>query len=83
MKTIKETAEKLNEKGIDFEILNDSYIKISLDTSGADEFSEAYNFSKHIFGYGDDMRDWENDGDFWVQCFEIWDDAIVIRPEDV
>ena len=26
---------------------------------------EAYNFTRHICGCGDDMRDWENAGDIW------------------
>ena len=35
------------------------------------EYAQAYNFTRNIFGYGDDMRDWENAGDLWGQIDDI------------
>ena len=35
-------------------------------------YAEAWNFTHHIFGYGDDMRDWENAGDIWGEVKEMY-----------
>ena len=36
------------------------------------EYAQAYNFTRNIFGYGDDMRDWENAGDLWGAIQEMY-----------
>ena len=35
------------------------------------EYVQAYNFTRNVFGYGDDMRDWENAGDIWGEIESI------------
>ena len=49
------------------------YIFLNVVSSDEDAYyAEAYNFSKGIFGYGDDMRDWENHGDLWGHIKEMY-----------
>ena len=45
----------------------DGYIVFEVVNRDEDEmeYAQAYNFTRNIFGYGDDMRDWENAGDIW------------------
>ena len=35
-------------------------------------YAEAWNVTRHIFGCGDDMRDWENADDVWGEVKEIY-----------
>ena len=54
---------KRKEGYIFFEVINRDDAEI--------EYAQAYNFTRRIFGCGDDMRDWENAGDFWGQIEDI------------
>ena len=73
MKTKKESGE--NHDGgksiLEDEIMNkgrDNQMRISeiARTEGVQ-----YNFSRGIFGYGDDARDWENKGDVWKEVEDM------------
>ena len=44
------------------------YLFLNVMTDG--EYIEAYNFTRGICGYGDDMRDWGNAGDLWGDIAE-------------
>ena len=44
------------------------YVFLDVLTDG--EYIEAYNFTRGICGYGDDMRDWENSRDLWGDIAE-------------
>ena len=57
---------------MEFERKN-GYLFLEVVSSDEDAYyAEAYNFSKEIFGYKNDMQNWENHGDLWGHIKEMY-----------